>query len=83
MLVNEKEEEERKKERKKEDDEIGILRRLISRLPHTLRYVCECFCELLGSIIVCMLGLEGSSFFGRFPAGASVWYFEISLAIPK
>ena len=43
MLVNEKEE---------EDDEIGILRRLITRLPHTLRYVCECFCELLGSIIL-------------------------------
>ena len=36
MLVNEKEE-----ERKKEDDEIGILRRLITRLPRTLRYVCE------------------------------------------
>ena len=55
MLVNEKEEEEeeeRKKERKKEDDEIGILRRLITRLPRTLRYVCECFCELLGSIIL-------------------------------
>ena len=32
---------------------------------------------------VCMLGLGGSSFFGRFLAGASVWYFEISLAIPK
>ena len=30
-----------------------------------------------------MLGLGGSSFFGRFPAGVSVWYFEISLAIPK
>ena len=43
MLVNEKEE---------EDDEIGILRRLITRLPRTLRYVCECFCELLGSIIL-------------------------------
>ena len=75
----------KKKERKKEDDEIGILRRLITRLPRTLRYVCECFCELLGSIILsaCLLGLGGSSFFGHFPAGASVWYFEISLAIPK
>ena len=41
-----------KKERKKEDDKIGILRRLITRLPRTLRYVCECFCELLGSIIL-------------------------------
>ena len=50
MLVSEKEEEEA--ERKKEDDVIGIFRRLISRLPHTLRYVCECFCELLGSIIL-------------------------------
>ena len=81
MLVNEKEEEE---ERKKEDDEIGILRRLITRLPRTLRYVCECFYELLGSIILsACLVWGGSSFFGRFPAGASVWYFEISLAIPK
>ena len=48
MLVNEKEE----RRKKKEDDEIGIFRRLISRLPRTLRYVCECFCELLGSIIL-------------------------------
>ena len=52
MLVNEKEEEEEEEERKKEDDEIGNLRRLVSRLPRTLRYVCECFCELLGSIIL-------------------------------
>ena len=52
MLVNEKEEEEEEEERKKEDDEIGILRRLITRLPRTLRYVCECFYELLGSIIL-------------------------------
>ena len=52
MLVNEKEEEEEEEERKKDDDEIGILRRLITRLPRTLRYVCECFCELLGSIIL-------------------------------
>ena len=37
---------------KKEDDEIGILQRLVSRLPRTLRYVCKCFCELLGSIIL-------------------------------
>ena len=41
-----------RKKKEEEDDEIGILRRLISRLPRTLRYVCECFCELLGSIIL-------------------------------
>ena len=40
----------KKKERKKEDDEIGIFHRLVSRLPRTLRYVCKCFCEQLGSI---------------------------------
>ena len=42
----------KKKKKKKDDDEIGILQRLVSRLPRTLRYVCECFCELLGSIIL-------------------------------
>ena len=46
MLDYEKEEEE------EEDDEIGIFQRLVSRLPRTLRYVCECFCELLGSVIL-------------------------------
>ena len=29
----------KKKKKKKEDDEIGILQRLVSRLPRTLRYV--------------------------------------------
>ena len=42
----------KKKKKKEEDDENGNLRRLISRLPRTLRYVCEYFCELLGSIIL-------------------------------
>ena len=51
MLVNEKEERRRKK-KKEDQDEIGILQLLVSRLPRTLRYICECFCELLGSIIL-------------------------------
>ena len=52
MLVNEKEEKRKKERKQEEDDEFGILRRLISRLPRTLRYVYEGFCELLGSIIL-------------------------------
>ena len=40
----------------------------------TLRYICECFCELLGSIILsACLVWGGCSFFGHYPAGASVW----------
>ena len=35
----EEEEEEERRRKKKEDDEIGILQRLVSRLPRTLRYV--------------------------------------------
>jgi len=42
---------ENKKERKK-DDEIRLFRGSVSQLWHTQRYVRECFCELLGSIIL-------------------------------
>ena len=48
--------EERKKERKKMT-KSDFSPRHVHRLPRTLRYVCECFCELLGSIIlsVCLV----------------------------
>ena len=77
----------KKKKKKKEDDEIGILQRLVSRLPRTLRYVCECFCELLGSIILsaCLVwGVVASlAVFLLVRQYYILWYFEISLAIPK
>jgi len=38
----------------------------LSQLPHTQRYIREYFCELLGSIILCMLGLG-------FVALAIIW----------
>ena len=60
--------------------------RLVHRLPRTLRYVFECFYELLGSIILsaCLvLGGVVASLAVFLLSGASVWFFEISLAIPK
>jgi len=52
MLVKSFVWEERRRRRKKEDDEIRLFRRSVSQLPRTQRYVRECFCELLGSIIL-------------------------------
>ena len=36
----------------KKDDEIGLFRQSVFQLPRTQRYVCEYYCELLGSIIL-------------------------------
>ena len=77
----------RKKERKKkkEDDKIGLFSATCSStFPRTLRYVCECFCELLGSII-----LSACLVWGVVAALAVILLvhqygkIEISLAIPK
>ena len=76
----------RKKEerRKKEDDEIGLFSATCSSTPGTLRYVCECFCELLGSII-----LSSCLVWGVVASLAVILLvhqygkIEISLAIPK
>ena len=72
------------RKKKEEDDEIGILQQLVSRLPRTLRYVSECFCELLGSVIL------SACLVWAFVASLAVFLlvyqygkFEISLAIPK
>ena len=40
--------------------------RLVHRLPRALRYVCECFCELLGTNIL---------------SACLVWGFVVSLAV--
>ena len=56
----------------------------VHRLPRTLRYVCECFCELLGSIIlsVCLVwGVVAS--LAVFLLVYQYGKIEISLAIPK
>jgi len=61
------EKEERKKEgRKEEDDEIQLYRRSVSQLPRTQRYVRECFCELLGSIILSACLVWCCSFFVHY-----------------
>ena len=83
MLVNEKEEEEEEEEEE---------RRWRNRNFTATYYSTPAYSQVRLRVFlwtarqyhsVCMFGLGGSSFFGRFPAGASVWYFEISLAIPK
>ena len=58
--------------------------RLVHRLPRTLRYVRECFCELLGSVIL------SACLVWDFVASLAIILlvhqygkFEISLAIPK
>ena len=47
------------RKKKEEDDEIQLFRQSVSQLTLTQRYVCEYFCELLGSIYhsLRMLGL--------------------------
>jgi len=73
----------KKKKEEEEDDKIQLFRRSVSQLPRSQRYVSEYFCELLGSIILCMLSLW-------FVASlATIWVihnygkFKISVAIPK
>ena len=55
--------------------------RHVHRLPRTLRYVCECFCELLGSIVLsaCLVWEVVASLAVILQYGK----IEISLAIPK
>jgi len=83
MLVKSFYEKEEEKRRKKEDDEIRLFRRSVSQLPRTQRYVCKCFCELLGSIIL------SASWFGVVASLAIIWVihnygkFKISIVIPK
>ena len=64
-----------KERKKKKMTKSDFSPRLVQRLSRTLGYVCKCFCELLGSSYhsICMLGLRGCIFVGRYPAGASVW----------
>ena len=43
---------EKEERKKKRDDKIQLLWRSVSQLPRTQRYIHECFCELLCSIIL-------------------------------
>ena len=53
---------------KKKDNKIGLFQQFVSQLPHTLDYVCEYFCELLGSITLsaCWVCFGVCSFFGHY-----------------
>ena len=71
------------KKKKEEDDEIRLFWWSVSQLPNTQRYICEYFCQLLGSIIlfcVLRLGVVAS-------LAVSVIHnhgkFKISITIPK
>ena len=48
-----------RKKKEEDDDEIQLFRQAVSQLPLTQKYVCEYFCEMVGSIYhsLCMLDL--------------------------
>ena len=80
--MRKKEEEERRRRKKMTKSEFSP--RLVHRLPRALRYVCECFCELLGNNILSACLVWG------FVASLAVILLvhqygkiEISMAIPK
>ena len=69
--------------KKKKDDEIRLFRRSVSQLPRTQRYVRECFCELLDSTILCMLGLGFVASLAIIRVIHNYGKFKNPVAIPK